>query len=153
MSPTTDPDARPSAIDAPSLGKPIGYAHGMRAGGLVFVSGQIGARGSLDGALHVVSDDLGAQFEKALENVLEVVRAAGGDPASVVEMTVYVTDLEAYRAARKEIGASWRRLFGRHYPAMTLVAVAGLLEPGAKVEIRAVAAVDGVALDANRGGP
>lgn len=130
-----------AVVDAPALGKPIGYAHGMRAGSIVFVSGQIGATGSTDGSLHVVSPDMGAQFEKALENVLQVVRAAGGEPSSIVEMTVFVTDLEAYRARRKEIGAAWRRLLGRHYPAMTLVAVAGLLEPGAKVEIRAVAAV------------
>ncbi|HET6403288.1 MAG TPA: RidA family protein [Candidatus Thermoplasmatota archaeon] len=129
-------------VEAPALGKAIGYAHGMRAGGLVFTAGQIGATGSPEGALRVVSPDLAEQFEKALENVVEVVRAAGGEPGSIAEMTVYVTDMEAYRAKRKEIGAAWRRHLGRHFPAMTLVAVTALVEPEAKVEIRAVAKVE-----------
>lgn len=137
---------KPSAVDVPALGKGIGYAHGMRlpaASELVLVSGQIGATGSADGSLHLVSREMAPQFEKALENVLAIVRAAGGEPASIAEMTVFVTDLDAYRAARKEIGAAWRRLLGKHYPAMTLVGVAGLLEPGALVEIRAIATVPG----------
>lgn len=131
----------PTPVDVPALGKAIGYAHGMRAGGLVFTSGQIGARGSDDGSLRVVSPDLAAQFEKALENVIEVVRAAGGAPGSIAEMTVYVTDMAAYRASRKEIGAAWRKHLGKHFPAMTLVEVRSLVEPDAKVEIRAIAAV------------
>ena len=130
-----------SRVDAPALGKAIGYAHGMRVGDVLFTSGQIGARGSADGSLHVVSPDLAAQFEKALENVLEVVRAAGGRAESIAEMTVYVTDMPAYRASRKEIGAAWRKHLGRHFPAMTLVEVKSLVEPDAKVEIRAVASL------------
>lgn len=128
-------------VDAPALGRAIGYAHAMRAGGLIFTSGQIGARGSADGTLRVVSSELVAQFEKALENVVEVVVAGGGGPGTIVEMTVYVTDMPAYRAARKEIGAAWRKHLGKHFPAMTLVEVKSLVEPEAKVEIRAIATV------------
>lgn len=130
----------PTRIDVPALGKPIGYAHGMRAGGLVFTSGQIGARGTPEGKLLVVSPDLAVQFEKALENVLEVVRAGGGEASSVVEMTVFVTNVAAYRASRHAIGDAWKRHMGKHFPAMTLVEVSSLVEPEAKVEIRAVAA-------------
>lgn len=129
-------------VNPPSLGKPIGYAQGVHAGSLLFVSGQVGANGSPDGALTVVSPDFAAQFEKALMNVLEVVRAAGSGPERVVEMTVFVKDVEKYRAARPAIGAAWKRLMGRHYPAMTLVEVSGLFEPGTLVEIRAIASLE-----------
>ena len=128
-------------VDAPALGKAVGYAHGFRAGGLIFTAGQIGARGSADGALQLVSPELAAQFEKALETVVEVVVAGGGGPGTIVEMTVYVTDMPAYRASRKEIGAAWRKHLGKHFPAMTLVEVKALVEPEAKVEIKAVATV------------
>lgn len=129
-------------VNPPSLGKPVGYAHGVQAGGLLFVAGQVGARPAKDGTLRVVSPDFAAQFEAALANVLEVVRAAGGRPDHLVEMTVFVKDLAAYAAARAALGDAWRRLLGRHYPAVTLVEVSGLFEPGTLVEIRAVAALD-----------
>lgn len=132
--------ARP--INPLSLGKPVGYAHGMLAGKTLYVAGQVGARPDKDQALRVVSPEFGAQFEAALDNVLEVVRAAGGRPEHLVEMTVFVTDLGAYRAARGSLGNAWRKRLGSHYPAMTLVEVSGLLEPGALVEMRAVAALE-----------
>lgn len=132
----------PRAINPPALGKPVGYAHGMVHGGLLFVAGQVGALPDKDGALRIVAPDMAGQFEQALANVLEVVRAAGGRPEGVLEMTVFVTDLEAYRQARPALGQAWKRRLGRHYPAMTLVEVAGLVEPGSLVEIRAVAAVE-----------
>ncbi len=126
-----------------SLGPALGYSHGMQAGRLLFVAGQIGGVPTGDGRHKVVSGGLAAQFEKALRNVLIVVKEAGGSPEQVVEMTVYVTDMEAYREARKKLGGAWKKVMGRHYPAMTLVAVAGLFEAGAMVEVRAVAALDG----------
>lgn len=132
--------ARP--VNPPSLGKPSGYAHGMLAGKTLYVAGQIGALPDKDGALRVVAPEFARQFEAALDNVLEVVRAAGGRPEDLVEMTVFVKDLEAYRAARSALGPAWRKRLGSHYPAMTLVEVSGLLEPGAVVEIRAVAALE-----------
>jgi enamine deaminase RidA (YjgF/YER057c/UK114 family) len=131
----------PQPVNPKALGKPIGYSHGVRAGNLLFTAGQVGARPGADGKLVVVSPDFAAQFEAALENVLAVVAEAGGRPESIVELTVYVKDVAAYGAARKAIGAAWKRLFGRYYPAITLVEVSGLFEPGTLVEIRAVAAL------------
>lgn len=131
----------PKLVNPPALGKPVGFTHGVQAGNLLFIAGQIGAEPHGEG-LRVVSPDFAPQFDAALGNVLEVVHAAGGKASSVVEMTLFVTDLEAYRAARGALGEAWKRRMGRHYPAVTLVEVSGLLEPGALVEIRAVAALE-----------
>jgi enamine deaminase RidA (YjgF/YER057c/UK114 family) len=116
---------------------PLGYANGMCTLGqgerVLFVAGQVGW--CPDGTF--ATDDLGEQFAQALDNVLAVVRAAGGEPASIARMTVYVTDLDAYRAGTRAIGAAWRARMGRHFPAMALLGVAGLVEKRAKVEIEA----------------
>ena len=85
--------------------------------------------------------DFAVQFGRALRNVLEVVHAAGGTPEHVARMTVFVSDKRAYEAAMDRLGAIWRDAMGRHYPAMTLVEVAALLEEGAMVEIEATAAI------------
>ncbi|AUX21331.1 hypothetical protein SOCEGT47_018120 [Sorangium cellulosum] len=118
---------------------PRGYANGVvTRGRTLYVAGQIGwdaASGQLRGG------GLVEQFAQALDNVLAVVAAAGGGPGDVARMTVYVTDLDAYRGSRRAIGAAWRARFGAHFPAMALVGVAGLVEPGALVEIEAVAAL------------
>ena len=117
-----------------------GYSNGaLVRGPTLYVAGQIGwnARQEFE------TDDLGEQFAQALDNVLAVVRAAGGAPSDVAKMTVYVTDLDAYRAGARAIGAAWRARFGKHFPAMALVAVSGLLEPRAKVEIETIAAIAG----------
>jgi enamine deaminase RidA (YjgF/YER057c/UK114 family) len=87
----------------------------------------------------VVSKELVPQFERALENVLEVARAAGAGPEGIAEMVVYVKDMGAYRRSRHDLGEAWKRVMGRHYPAMTLVEVSDLFEDGTLVEIRAVA--------------
>ena len=126
-------------INPVALGPPIGYANGMRIGDLIFVAGQIGGEPIGQGRVRLVSSAFVPQFERALANVLEVVRAAGGSPTSLLEMTVYVKDMAAYRDSRKALGDVWARLVGREYPAMTLVAVSDLYEPGALVEIRAIA--------------
>jgi enamine deaminase RidA (YjgF/YER057c/UK114 family) len=127
------------AINPPALGSPTGYSHGMRIGEFIFVAGQIGGEPIGQGRVRLVSSEFAPQFERALANVLEVVRTAGGSPTSLVEMTVYVKDMEAYRRSRRELGEIWGRLVGREYPAMTLVAVSDLYEAGALVEIRAIA--------------
>lgn len=127
-------------VDPPELGTPQGYANGVLVPAgrrLLFVAGQIG----WDAEQRLVGDDLPAQFAQALANVLAVVRAAGGDAADVARLTVYVVDKDEYAASRQELGRRWRELMGRHYPAMALVEVRGLLAPGAKVEIEATAAV------------
>lgn len=115
---------------------PRGYANGVLADGeVLFVAGQIG----WDASGQFSSDDLIAQFDQALANVVAVLTAAGAEPAHVARMTVYVTDLPAYRAGAAGLKPIWRKHFGRHYPAMALVGVAGLVEPRAKVEIEATA--------------
>jgi enamine deaminase RidA (YjgF/YER057c/UK114 family) len=127
-------------IDVAGWPKPKGYANGVVTTGkrTLHVAGQVGwnARQVFD---HF---DFAGQFAQTLDNVLAVVRAAGGKPESVVKMTVYVTDLPAYRASTAALGPIWRERFGRHFPAMALVGVAGLVENGALVEIEATAALD-----------
>ncbi|HSM35721.1 MAG TPA: RidA family protein [Longimicrobiales bacterium] len=122
------------------LGAPSGFSHGLLAdqgGRMLFVAGQT-ATGP-DGS--VVGGGLAEQFGVALDRVLAVVRAAGGAPESVGGMTVFVTDMGAYRAARRELGGVWRDRMGDHYPAMALVAVTELVDEGALLEIEATAMI------------
>ena len=117
---------------------PRGYANGVSAEGrTVFVAGQVGwnARGEFE------SDDFVVQVEQALANVVAVLGAGGAGAEHLVRMTWYVTDKAAYVARRKEIGEAYRRVIGRHYPAMALVQVVALVEDRAKVEIEATAVV------------
>lgn len=125
-------------IRVPGWPAPRGYANGRTGRGrAVHVAGQIGW--DEHGAL--VSPELAPQFIRAIDNVVAVVRAAGGVPADIASLTIFVTDIAAYRAAVKELGAAWRGRMGRHFPAITLVAVSALVEPDALVEIQAVAYV------------
>ena len=118
--------------------RPRGYANGVAAEGRqVFVSGQIG----WDAAQRIVSDDFAAQARQALANIVAVLATAGAKPEHLVRLTWFVTSRDEYNAALTEIGAAYRELIGRHYPAMSVVVVAGLLEPRAKVEIEATAVV------------
>jgi enamine deaminase RidA (YjgF/YER057c/UK114 family) len=117
---------------------PRGYANGVAAEGRqVFVGGQIG----WDADQRIVSDDFAAQVRQALANVVAVLAEAGAKPEHLVRLTWYVTTRDEYQAALSEIGAAYRELIGRHYPAMSVVVVAGLLEPRAKVEIEATAVI------------
>jgi enamine deaminase RidA (YjgF/YER057c/UK114 family) len=126
----------PVLVTPPDFPKPRGYANGLVASGrTLFVSGQI----AWDKDAHIVSPDFATQFLQALDNVIAVVRAAGGGTEQIAKLLVFVTDLEAYRSATRAIGEGWRERMGKHYPAMSLVKVAGLLEPGALVEIEGVA--------------
>lgn len=116
--------------------KPRGYSNGIVAEGTVLaIAGQIGwnERGEFD------SDELVPQFLQALDNVLAVVRAAGGEPTSLISMTIFVTDLDAYRNAGPALGEGWKARMGRHYPTMALLGISGLVEKRAKVEITALA--------------
>lgn len=127
-------------LNPDTLAAPRGYSNGLLfpAGGrLLFVAGQIG----WDRSEKLVSPDVAPQFEQALRNVLDVVRAAGGGPEHVGRLTIYVTDKHAYIAARKAIGQAYREQMGRAYPAMALVQVAALLEDGALVEIEGTAVI------------
>ena len=127
-------------INPESLGAARGYSNGVlapAAGRLLFVAGQI----AWDERQRIVSADFVEQFDRALANVLAVVSEAGGGPEQVARMVIYVTDKEEYRARTREVGERWRARMGRHFPAMALLEVKGLLEDGAKVEIEAIAVI------------
>jgi len=116
--------------------RPSGYANGMAGTGEVLaVAGQIGW--DKDG--RIVSDDFVAQFRQALANVVAVVTAAGGVAEDIVSVTVYVVDKVEYTGSLADVGRVWRDVVGRHFPAMALVQVVGLVEDRAKVEIQALA--------------
>jgi enamine deaminase RidA (YjgF/YER057c/UK114 family) len=118
---------------------PIGYANGIAvpAGRIVFIAGQVG----WDEQQRFQSEELVPQFERALENVLAVLAEAGGAPYHICRMTAYCTDKPAYLAARSEFGRIWRRLIGRHYPAMSMIFVSDLLDAPGKIELEATAIV------------
>jgi enamine deaminase RidA (YjgF/YER057c/UK114 family) len=116
--------------------RPRGYSNGMAARGeLLAVAGQV----AWDQRERIVSPEFAAQFRQALSNVVAVVEAAGGRANDLISLTIYVTDKQAYVDAIAEVGAAYRELVGKHFPAMALVEVAGLLEEGARVEIQALA--------------
>lgn len=120
---------------------PKGYANGVVATGKVlFVGGMVGWNPR--NAVPEFPPTFAGQFDQALSNVMEVVKAAGGTPEQIVRMTVYVTDKKEYLASLKEIGAAWKKHLGRHYPAMALVQVVALVEDLAKVEIEATAVLE-----------
>jgi len=125
-------------INPKSLGRPRGYSNGQLVepgARLLFIAGQIG----WDENQRLVGEDFVEQFDRALRNLLAVVLEAGGAPGGVARLVIYVTDKREYLARTAEIGERWRALMGRHYPAMALVEVKGLLEEGAKVEIEGTA--------------
>ena len=125
-------------INPEELGPPRGWTNGMLApagGRVLFVAGQDAATPEEE----VTTDDFVEQFELALKKILLIIQEAGAGASAIGRMTVYVTDLDAYRSSRKEIGEVWRTLMGRHYPAMALVEVSRLLDPRGKVEIEATA--------------
>jgi len=118
---------------------PIGYANGIAAEGgrLVFIAGQVG----WDAKQKFATEALAPQFEQALRNVLAVLAEAGGRPEHICRITAFCCDKPAYLAARGELGAIWRRLMGKHYPAMSMIFVADLLDRPGKIELEATAVV------------
>lgn len=124
-------------INPESLGAPHGYSNGVLIGGgrLLFIAGQV----AWDQQQQIVSADLVEQFDRALANLITVVTEAGGHPEQIARLVIYVTDKQDYRARMKEIGARYRARMGKHFPAMVLVEVAGLLEDDAKIEIEGTA--------------
>jgi enamine deaminase RidA (YjgF/YER057c/UK114 family) len=126
-------------VNPPELAAPSGFAHAVIATGgrLVFLAGQT--------ALHedgsIVGGSVAEQFEVALRNLLTALAAAGGQPTDLASLTIYATDLEDYRAHGREIGAVWRRLAGRDYPAMAAIGVSRLWDPAALVEVQGFAVI------------
>lgn len=123
----------------PGWKAPIGYSNGIAvdAGRIVFVAGQVG----WNAEQVFESEALAPQFDQALRNVLEVLAQAGGGPEHVCRMTAFCCDRPAYLAARPELGAIWRRLMGRHFPAMSMIFVSDLLDRPGLIELEATAVV------------
>lgn len=130
-------------VNPEELGAPKGYSHGLLApagGHLLFVAGQNASRDQ-HGVEPKIRSDFAAQFKVALGRLLAVVREAGGEPADIGRMTIFVTDMQAYLNARPALGAVYREAMRHHYPAMALVEVTGLVDEGAIVEIEATAVI------------
>ncbi|HEY2748280.1 MAG TPA: RidA family protein [Polyangia bacterium] len=127
-------------INPRELASPRGYNNGMLAapaGRMLAIAGQI----ACDAEGKLVSSDFVAQFGRSLANVVAVLHEAGGVPVDLISLRIYVTDKKLYTARTKELGMIYRELMGTHYPAMALLQVADLLEPGALVEIEALAVI------------
>jgi len=127
-----------TVINPKSLGTPSGYSNGLltdTGGKLLFIAGQI----AWDEKQKIVSDDFVEQFDKALENVVAVLNAAGGAATDIVRLVIYVTNKIEYRERTREVGKRYQKHMDRHFPAMVLVQVAGLLDDAAKVEIEGMA--------------
>lgn len=118
--------------------RPKGYSNGVSASGrTIYTAGVIG----WDESETIVADDLVGQLRQILRNTLGILAAGGAGPEHVVRMTWYVVDLDAYRAGLSEIGAVYRELMGRNFPAMAVVGVSALVEPRALIEIETIAVV------------
>jgi enamine deaminase RidA (YjgF/YER057c/UK114 family) len=125
-------------LQPPGWARPKGYANGMVASGrMVFVAGQVG----WNAEERFESDDFVAQARQALANIVAVLAEAGAGAESLVRMTWYVLDKAEYLGAARDLGAAYREVIGDHFPAMSLVQVAGLVEEGAKLEIEATAVI------------
>jgi enamine deaminase RidA (YjgF/YER057c/UK114 family) len=126
-------------INPPELARPSGFSHAVStdADRLIFLAGQT----ALDPDGRIVGGGVVEQFERALGNLLTALAAAGGEPGDLVGMTVYIVDVDDYRAHAREIGAVWRRLAGTDYPAMAGIGVHRLWDAEALVEVQGVAAL------------
>ena len=126
------------ALLPPGWPRPRGYANGVSAKGRVIVTAGVVGWNAEE---RFVSDDLADQFSRILVNTLAILAEDGAGPEHIVRMTWYVTDIAEYRAKLKEIGAVYRALIGKHFPAMAVVGVTALVEPRAKIEIETMAVV------------
>ena len=131
------PTKRIERVNPPSLARPSGFTHALRHEGVIHLSGQT----AMDGEGRIVPGGIVEQFAQALENLLTALRAAGGDPAYLLSVTIYLTDIPEYQRHGKEIGELWRTKAGGDYPAMTGIGVTALWQPEAMIEIAGVAAV------------
>ena len=126
-------------INPSQLSPPAGFSHGVLSGPgrILHIAGETGHHQDMS-----LDDGFVAQFARACENVAAVVEEAGGAPTDVVSLTIYTTDVAAYRDNLAEIGKAYRTVFGRYYPAMALIGVSELVDPAAAVEITGVAVIE-----------
>lgn len=126
-------------LHPPDWRPPVGYANGISAaaGRIVFIAGQVG----WNAEQQFQSEDLVPQFGQALENVLAILGEAGGRPSHICRLTAFCIDKPAYLAGRRELGRIWKTLMGDHYPAMSMIFVADLLDTPAKIELEATAVI------------
>jgi enamine deaminase RidA (YjgF/YER057c/UK114 family) len=122
----------------PGWPRPKGYANGVSATGRVIVTAGVVGWSAEE---RFERDDLAGQFRQILVNMLAILAEDGAGPEHIVRMTCYVTDIAEYRSSQSEIGAAWRDLIGRHFPAMAVVGVTALVEPAARIEIETMAVV------------
>ncbi|MHC2999183.1 RidA family protein [Microbacterium sp. HJ5] len=122
-------------INPDSLVRPSGFAHGVRAGEFVYLGGQT----AMDGEGRIVDGGIVEQFVQAFSNVLTTLEAAGGTPGDLVDVTIYLTDVDDYQRHGREIGRRWREMAGTEYPAMAGIGVTRLWQPEALIEIQGVA--------------
>jgi enamine deaminase RidA (YjgF/YER057c/UK114 family) len=126
-------------LHPPNWLPPVGYSNGISvaAGRVVFIAGQVG----WDAQQHFQSEDLVPQFGQALKNILAILAEAGGKPSHICRLTAFCIDKPAYLAGRRELGRIWKSLMGNHYPAMSMIFVADLLDSPAKIELEATAVI------------
>ncbi len=127
----------PQIIHPPGWADPIGYANGVLAppGQILFIAGQVG----WDASQTFHSEELAPQFDQALQNVLEILATAGGKPEDICRMTAFCCDKPKYMAARRDLGPIWQKHMGRHFPAMSMIFVADLLDSPGLIELEATA--------------
>lgn len=132
---------RSSPVNPPSWPRPKGYSNGIivdMPGRNLYLAGQV----AWDAEQKIVGEgDFGAQFRQVLENIRDILHQAGGVPSHLVRLTIFVKSKAQYEESIEEVGSAYRDVIGKHYPAMTLVEVSDLLEPGALLEIEATAAL------------
>lgn len=122
-------------VNPPELVRPVGFAHAVVADSVVYLGGQT----ALDAEGRIVPGGVVAQFEQAFGNLLTALRAAGGTPADLVDVTIFLTDVDDYQRNGRAIGAKWREMAGTDYPAMAGIGISALWQPDAVIEIKAVA--------------
>jgi enamine deaminase RidA (YjgF/YER057c/UK114 family) len=126
-------------LQPPGWARPKGYSNGIavKGGKTVYIAGQVGWTAEE----RFAEKTFGGQFKQALANIVAVLAEAGGRPEHLVRLTWFVLDRDEYMGALKEVGAAYREIIGKHYPTMSVVQVAGLVETGARLEIEATAVV------------
>jgi enamine deaminase RidA (YjgF/YER057c/UK114 family) len=128
---------RKETVNPEALPKPSGYAHGVKVGDVVYLGGQT----ALDANMQIVPGGIVEQFRQAFSNVLTTLEEAGGRPEDLVDVTIYLTDVDDYMAHGREIGQAWREMAGREYPAMAGIGITRLWQKEALIEIKGVAVI------------